>query len=209
MNYKHKKFDTEFIKKQFLYEEVEFNKNDFLFNEGDQNTFVYYITKGKIKVIKKKIVIGFSNTNEFVGITSCLSGNDQYCFSALAVEDSTLFRIHKSVFKTVLNENIDFGKIMIDLLCNRIKLTDNKSESFKNHSSTERVVNEILNNSQIEDEKIISKISFDDLSELTGVSRFLIQSILKELKKQKLIELVNQTIKILDIKNLEVIGKTH
>jgi CRP/FNR family cyclic AMP-dependent transcriptional regulator len=209
MNYKHKKFDLKFVKKQFLYEEVEFQTNEYLFHEGNENSFVYYIIDGKIKVIKKKIVIGFSNPNEFVGITSCLSENNEYCFSALAQENSTLLRIHKTVFKTVLNENVEFGKIIIDLLCNRIKLTDGKSESFKNHTSTERVVNEILSNVETENNSYTIKATIEDLSELTGVSTNLIKTIIRELSKQKIIEFINHTIRISDYHRLELIGRIN
>lgn len=209
MNYKHKKFDSNFVKKQFLYEEVKFDKNEYLFHEGNENSFVYYVIEGKIKVIKKKIVIGFSNTDEFVGITSCLSENNEYCFSALSQENSKLLRIHKSIFKKVLNENIEFGKIIINLLCNRIKLTDGKSESFKNHTSTERVVNEILSNVETENNNYTIKATIEDLAELTGVSKHLIKSIIKELSKQKIIEFINHTIRILDYHRLELIGRIN
>ncbi|MBI1837771.1 MAG: Crp/Fnr family transcriptional regulator [Flavobacteriia bacterium] len=205
MNYTNKSFSLGYVNTLFLSERIEVKEGEFLFHEGDLNNFVFFIIEGRIKVVKKKIVIGFTKENEFVGITSCLCENDHYYFSALACEDSILLKIHKAVFKKALSDNPEFGKIMIEILCERIKLTDNKTKSFMNHTSTERVVNEILNH--ITNERLSCQLTPEDLSELTGVSKKLIQSIFKELAAKKLIKIIPHTIEILDLNQLEIIGK--
>lgn len=200
-------FEPMIIEKLFDYSIKSVPKGGVLFNEGDENKFVYFIKEGKVKVTKKKIVIGFTQTAEFVGITSCLCDGLIYYFSALAVEDSDLYVINKNEFKTIIQKNDIFGKKIIDLLCERISLTELKTNSFINDSPHKRILRElILNTSTLNNKKVV-KLSINDIAELTGTSFSACTKYIRKLKKEKYIDVPygSQTIEILDPEFLEVL----
>lgn len=121
MTHEHKNYTVDYIKSLFESEEINIKKNDFLFKSGDSNSYVYFNVSGKIKIAKKEVVVGFADEGEFVGITSCLCHKNSYFFSARACEESTLLKIQKSEFENSLKENPEFGKMMINILCQRLK----------------------------------------------------------------------------------------
>jgi CRP-like cAMP-binding protein len=208
MNFKYRNFNINYIKELFSFELISISKNEYLFQEEMKNEFVYFINEGKLKVIKNEMVIGFTKENEFVGITSCLSENTHYCFSVVACADSILCKIPKTIFKQSLINNPEFGKTIIDLLCKRIKIIDNKTESIKNHTTSELIVNEILNNSQYEENsRKVAQLTNEDLVELTRIPLVKIQSKLKELNNLKLINYSTNQIEILNINELKKLGR--
>lgn len=163
-------FDADFVQKNFQAETQELTEGEVLFKENEPNDFVYLILSGSIKVTRKKWAIGITFPNEFVGITSCISEGTSYTFSAKASSPSKVLKIKKEIFKKVLLENPKFSRFIIEILCERIKLTDLKTSSFLDLPPERRVIVELLNNLKDSDGQLTSQISMKDLSELTGVS---------------------------------------
>lgn len=121
MALEHKNYTVQYIKSLFKSEEIEIKKDDFLFKAGDSNSYVYFNVLGKIKIAKENVVVGYAEDGEFVGITSCLCNKGTYFFSSQACEESTLLKIQKTEFENSLKENPEFGKMMITILCERLK----------------------------------------------------------------------------------------
>lgn len=117
----YKNYTVQFVKSLFQFEEMVVKKYDFLFNTGDLNDYIYFNVAGKIKISKGKIILGYAERGEFVGITSCLCHSEKYFFSAQACEDTVLLKIQKSDFENALKDNPEFGKMMINILCERLK----------------------------------------------------------------------------------------
>jgi CRP-like cAMP-binding protein len=197
-----KKFDFNYIKSLFKFEKISLERDEILFNEGDLNHYVYFIEAGKIKLLKKKLVVGFTRTHEFVGITSCLCENENYYFSAIASECALLLRIQKTIFKEVLNNNPELGKTMIGVLCDRLSWTDNKTNSFMHHGSKERVINEILINQYSENNTLYCDLTRKDLSELTNNTLKNTYEILIHLERIQLIKKESGRIEILNLQKL-------
>lgn len=211
MDNENKRFDIDFIKESFHPSKIQLNTGDILFSEGESNDYVYFIEAGSIKVLKSKWVIGITKANEFVGMTSCISENYHYTFSTKAVEKSEVLRINKSEFKELLLNNSKFCKQIIEILCERIKLTDLKTRSFIEQTSQHRLINELINNSKKIENSIKAFLGIDDLSELTGVSKRAVGKMLNDLSKDKLIHRNNKNeITLLDQQKLQsLIQKTQ
>lgn len=187
MNTQRKEFELHFITENFPLERITLNAGDFLFKEGEQNDFVYFIESGSIKVLKNQWVIGITHSMEFVGITSCISENMTYTFSSKSVKESTLLKIKKLDFQKLLLKNPKFCKSIIEILCQRIKATDIKTRSFLEQSSKHRLITELINNSSNVEDSIKTFLGIDDLSELTGVSKRAVRKMLNDLTKVNLI----------------------
>lgn len=182
-----KRFELNYIMELFHPTKILLDCGEQLFREGENNDFVYFIESGSIKVLKSKWVIGITKANEFVGMTSCISENHSYTFSSKAVEKSEVLRIDKSEFKQLLLNDSKFCKQIIEILCERIKLTDLKTRSFIEQTSQHRLINELINNSKKIENSIKAFLGIDDLSELTGVSKRAVRKMLNDLTKENLI----------------------
>jgi CRP-like cAMP-binding protein len=187
MDKENQRFNLQFIKDSFIGEEINLSPGDILFNEGEKNDFVFFIESGSIKVLKNKWVIGITKAFEFVGITSCISEIDIYTFSSKAIEDSKLLKIKKIAFKNLLLENKHFSKQIIEILCERIKLTDIRTRSYIDNSPRQRVIFEIFNNIT-RSNNLVAYITNEELSELTGISKRAVTKIITDLTKEGLLE---------------------
>lgn len=180
-------FDVDFVIDHFAPEVIKLQTGERLFAEGEPNDFVYYVSSGSIKVTKKKWAIGITYAYEFVGVTSCISEESKYGFSAVANEDSEVLRITKEKFKELLLKNSAFSKFIIEILCDRIRRTDLKTSSFLELPPDRRVIIELLNNFKQLGEKLISHLSIRDLAELTGVSKRVVKKLIADFVDQKII----------------------
>ena len=84
------KFNIEqFLLKKYSNKRIH-NKNDFLYSNGGFHDGVFFITKGKIKIMKEskksQMTLWFAQPKEFVGITSFFDNNYQYSFNAIISE---------------------------------------------------------------------------------------------------------------------------
>ncbi|MCC6723093.1 MAG: response regulator, partial [Saprospiraceae bacterium] len=85
---------TSFINEAKGYEELkklsvdkrlkEYKKRDILFEEGDTPRYLYFISKGQVKIYKtndigKEYIINIRNAGEFIGYTALIKG-EQYSF---------------------------------------------------------------------------------------------------------------------------------
>lgn len=182
-------FDEKFILKHFQAEQLSVPKGKSLFNEGEPNDFVFFILSGAIKVSRKKWVIGITYPNEFVGITSCISDGVSYTFSSVALEDSTLLQIKKEEFKALLISNLVFSKYIIEILCERIKLTDLKTSNFLDSPPERRIILELLSSVTSSQGKHISQISFRDLSQLSGAPMRLVRKLIQKFVNEGILEI--------------------
>ena len=183
-------FDKQFILEHFQTEQISINEGSSLFHEGEPNDFVFFILSGAIKVSRKKWVIGITYPNEFVGITSCISDGNFYTFSSVALENSELLRINKAAFKDLLLSNLVFSKYIIEILCERIKLTDLKTSNFLDSPPERRIILELLSSIKISQGKYISLISFRDLSQLSGAPVRMVQKLIQKFASEGILEVV-------------------
>jgi CRP-like cAMP-binding protein len=92
------------------------NKGVKLFNQGDSVTNIYFIQKGKIKLIRNTLdgsplILHIGQQGESIAEASIFS--DQYHCSAIADVDSEILFVKKHKLLQILNEN---PKAMMDLL---------------------------------------------------------------------------------------------
>jgi CheY-like chemotaxis protein/CRP-like cAMP-binding protein len=98
---------------------------DLLFMEGNAANFLYYIKKGLVKSYKstesgKELVTGISQEGDFVGALSLLNPKGIYLESSLILEESEIYRIPKTDFIHLLEENKVVSKKFIDLISNNL-----------------------------------------------------------------------------------------
>lgn len=174
-------YTPEYVANNLNPELIVVSKGSVLFQEGDPNDFVYYVLDGEIKISQKNFVVGLINSHEFFGINSCLSEGSCYAFSSRAKTTSNLYRIDKNNFKALLLKDGDFSRYIIKVLCDRIRKTDLKTTTFLSLPGDVRVIQELLDNTNEVDAHLIISLTYNDLSELTGVSLRSVKRIIEDL----------------------------
>lgn len=197
-------FKTSFVKSNFDFEELTVPEKTTLFNEGDKNDYVYFIENGAINVYKNKILIGITKTSEFVGITSCLCDKEIYTFSAKTKKETKILRLKKEEFKGKIEDNKEFSRYIMKVLCERIKLTDLKTKSFLDKTYEKRLIFEIINYAIYDGIKYKIIVSIDELKMLTGIPKKTIAVLLKKLINSNLLYKNSNE---LCVSNLELLRK--
>ena len=176
-------------------------KSDYLFKQGEGGIAIYFINEGAVKIIKGKSVLWIAEKNELIGISSFFESQGDFKFSAQACEELDAIRIEPDKFKELLSANPAFGIKIINMLCERIKMTNERLRNVLNQSSKSRLISEIVSISK-RTSSLKIEISTDELSQLIGISKRLTRSILMDLEKKMLVLRSKNSLTIQDLKGL-------
>lgn len=187
-------------------EKITIKNGEFLFKEGEEDDSVYFLDAGELKIMKLKWVLWSAKSKEFVGISSFFNDNSTYSFSARATKDCNIYRIKNELFREILENDATFSRYIMDLLCDRIAFTTQRTKSLMEKSSKYRLIKEI-SNAVKENLSTIIPYSLEELSESVGVSKRLIRSIISEFEKKGLVVRTKNQLHIRDLKGLEFIGR--
>ncbi len=101
-------------------EEIEFEKGNVIFKEGDISDCMYMIIEGRIRLIRdgSDVMIG---TQKDVFGTWALFDDDPRVVTATAIEDSQLLRIQKEDFIDLLGDNVRITQGVMKKLVKRLR----------------------------------------------------------------------------------------
>ena len=190
--------------------EINFKKGQDVFNEGSAVKGVFCIRNGKVKVFRnceaKNITLSLAGNSDLIGFTGLLNGAT-YINSAKCLEDSEICFFPKSIFLDIL------------LSSNELQLTLLKRSSYENYcisnfikvlkckNMRSRVANALfeVNKKFGLDENNCLNICLTrkEIAELSGTTTESVIRILNDLKKEKIVDFVNNRIKLLDINKLQ------
>ena len=102
---------------------LEFRKDQIVFAQGDAADTVFYIQKGRVKVIViseqgKEAVVGILGTGQFFG-EGCMNGHSLRIATTTAMEDCLVTAITKTAMLAVLHEQPKFSEMFIAYLLTR------------------------------------------------------------------------------------------
>lgn len=104
---------------------IQLNRGEMLFCDGDVANYYYQIQEGSVKMVSygdagQEFIQGIFQDNDSFGEPALL-GDFPYPGSAIALKPSTLWRLSKESFLTLLKENFDIHLSLDRVLCNRLK----------------------------------------------------------------------------------------
>ncbi len=93
---------------------LEFRKDEIVFAQGDVADTIFYIQKGRLKVIViseqgKEAVVGILEPGQFFG-EGCMNGHSLRIATTTAMEDCLVTAITKSAMLAVLQSNRSFPR---------------------------------------------------------------------------------------------------
>jgi CRP/FNR family cyclic AMP-dependent transcriptional regulator len=171
-------------------------KNAIIFSQGDRADAVFYIQRGKVKIVVtseqgKEAVVGILGVDEFLG-EGCLIGQPLRLATATAMTESTVMRVEKAEMIRVLHEEPGFGEMFTaHLLTRKSRVEEDLVDQLFN-SSEKRLARTLLLLANFgkegRPEPITTKVSQEMLAEIIGTTRPRVNFFMNKFRKLGFIE---------------------
>lgn len=191
------------------HQQFTFDRKDVIYQEGDEPRYVYFIESGKVKTTRvsddgKELISAVYSDGDFFGYLA-LFENVEYSETATAIESTKLAAINKTDFFDIIGGNPQVAAKFIRILANQVSDTEEKLLHIAYDSVRKRTAEALVDMykafSQGQSTGEIS-ISRQELAQYVGTATETVIRTLASLKNDKLIDIVNGDIRILDLAGL-------
>lgn len=189
----------------------EYKKKENIYREGDYPRGMYYVNKGKVKIFKvhdygKELIISLLTAGDFFGYTSLLEDKD-YTENAQTMEDSEITFIAREEFFNLVYNNRDVARRFLYILTKNVTEQQDKLIELAYSSVRKRVAEALLLlQSRFKEEKsqpFSMAITREDLANIVGTATESLIRTLSDFKDEKLIEIKEGKIYMLNEKKLK------
>lgn len=188
-----------------------YKKKQIIFSEGNCSRNLYFVKKGKVKIyqtndIGKQLVVDLYAENDFIGYVPLIE-NSNYTEIAEALEETELIVIPRGEFNQLIKTNQQVMNLFIHLLTKSVSEKKSQMIGLAYNSLRKKVadalirINSKYNIDDSPDFKI--DISRDNLAAIAGTATESLIRTLTDFKSEKLIDISNNCIKILNKRKLE------
>ncbi|GAB4283995.1 MAG: hypothetical protein Kow0068_08960 [Marinilabiliales bacterium] len=191
---------------------IEFYKGETICKQGAFSNYIMLLTDGLVKAciindFNKSYIYKITKPFNFIGL-STLYGDNYYHFSSIALTHSTLYLIEKTVFDQIVKSNKNFYLSVMRWYCRSFEHVYDRMNCIANKQSLGRIADTLLYLTLdiFETTKIPNIITRRDIAELSGLSVENTVRVLSELKKDKIIRILNNEIEVLNSKMLKTIS---
>ena len=193
---------SSFSAKQFLATvnggrtQLNYGVDDVVFSQGDPADAVFYIQKGKIKIVVmskrgKQAVVSVLGPGEFFG-DGCLAGQLLRLATAVAVTECETMRIEKAAMVQVLHDEPDFSEMFMAHLLTRNSRVEADLVDQLFNSSEKRLARTLLllanYGKERDPEPIAPKITQETLADMIGTTRARVSVFMNKFRKLGLID---------------------
>jgi CRP/FNR family transcriptional regulator, cyclic AMP receptor protein len=187
-----------------------YKKKQLVYAEGNHPVRIFYIQKGKVKTFKtnddgKELTVALFGEGDYVGYTAILEGT-VYKETAEAIEDTTMAIIDREDFENLLLTRKNVANQFIQLLAQSVTDREKQLVGIAYNSLRKRVAESLvlLKTKYTKDEtgNFSIHISREDLAHIAGTATESIIRTLSDFKNEKLIDIKEGAIIILDEKRL-------
>ena len=170
---------------------VDFRKNEIVFAQGDAANTVFYIQKGRVKVVVlseqgKEAVVGILGPGQFFG-EGCMNGHSLRIATTTAIEECRLTAITKAAMLAALHSQPKFSELfMAYLLTRNSRIEEDLIDQLFN-SSEKRLARLLLLLANFGKEgspqPISPNISQETLAEMVGTTRSRVSFFMNKFRK--------------------------
>lgn len=192
--------------------EVDFSKGDMIFKQNALSSNVIYIREGLVKVHiagpEKEQILKVAKGPTYLGIPTTL-GDKVNHYTATAITATSVCFIDINVFKDFINQNGQFAYEIIVELCKNELQHFSRCVNLVQKQINGRLADTLLYFAEtiFESNTFILPLSRNELADLIVTSRETVSRILSEFKKDKLIDIHEKRIELLDIEKLKEISQ--
>ena len=175
-----------------------YDKNVMLYTPGAQNSFVYFVHKGGVKLGQEtacgKILLKDIAYEDSLFGENVFAGDGTRKEFAKTMTDTSVIKIPTEVFKNLVTENSNFANEVMKIVLLRLQLLEQRMQSFIFDKAKKRIMDFIKKTGRLRgikiglDEILINHgMSHKEIAHLTDTSRQTVARVLGELKREKLI----------------------
>lgn len=188
-----------------------YKKKQTIYSEGNHPNRLYYVLKGKVKAFKtnddgKELVTDLFSPGDFLGHIALLEGT-AYKDTAETLEETELAVIPKEDFDELVNHNPEAAREFIQLLAKNISEKEDQLLGLAYHSLRKKVADALLMLQKkyqgSKGEKFAIDISRESLATIAGTATESFIRTLSDFRNEKMIDLKDGTIIIINQKRLE------
>ena len=192
------------------YELENYNKKQILYQENKRPRFLYYLVKGKVKGYKihedgKEYITDIYSSGDFIGYTALIEDMN-YDDSTTIMEESDILQIPREDFQQMIYGDISIAAKFIKIVTQNVKEKEERLLSLAYSSLRKRVAKALVDlNAKFNDdgENRSLEISREDLAHYIGTATESLIRTLSDFKSEKLIEIKEGKIRILDLNKLK------
>ncbi|MEM6316085.1 MAG: response regulator [Bacteroidota bacterium] len=185
-----------------------------IFYEGDRPKYLYFLKKGKVKLIKtaskgKELIISILHEGSFLGYTA-LMAETVYTYGAVSMDNNTeLSLIPKEDFFQLLFANRDVSSQLIKMLANNVITKEEQLLNLAYSSVRKRVANAVLSlyEQRVTDSNQPITILREDLARIVGTAKESVIRMLTDFKMEGYIGIEDGLITVLDVGKLRALRR--
>lgn len=173
----------------------QFKKNETILYEEDTNEFMYIILLGKVKVVRttkdgKEIILAMHKSGSFFGEMSLIDGKTTPA-SVIATEDSLIALLAKKNFFSIVFLHNKVTGNLLRILCNRLRRCWDTIQLLNLNNASHRTKMLLLMLIEEYGEKtpdgtvLNIKLTHQNISDMTGLTRESVTRVIDKLQKQK------------------------
>lgn len=191
---------------------VNYKKGEIVCKQGSFASHIMYLEKGLVKIYlegnPKDLILTITPEGNLMGLQALFEGNNTFLYSISTYSDTIVRLIDIRTFKQLLKQNPVFAYRVISIVNESTAQSYSRFFSLTHKQLHGRLADILLCLSR----KIFKSESFDlpisrsDLSDLTSMSTESVIRILKDFKDDKIIDMNNKSITLLDLPRLENIS---
>ena len=187
-----------------------YKKKEVIFHEDDAAYFLYFLEKGKIRTFKKnefdkEFTTGLFKPGDFIGYMSLIKDSN-YADTAVAMEETTVYRIQKEDFNQLMFQNQEIAHAFIKILSGNIIDKEEELLNLAYNSVRKRLADSLLllynKYREEEDDQFSIAIQREELASLVGTSPESAIRVLSAFKEEGLIQVKGSRITIINLEGL-------
>jgi len=193
------------------YDAEHYSKKQLLYNEGKRPRFLYYVKSGKVKTFRihedgKEYITNLYSEGDYLGYIALLE-NTLYEETAEILEDSEVVAIAKEDFLNAIFNDMTIAGKFIKLITNNVREKEDRLLHLAYDSLRKRVAKALVeisikfNNPGTDIQQI--DISREDIAQYVGTATESLIRTLSDFKSEKLIEIREGKIRILNLDKLK------
>ena len=184
--------------------EKTYPKNAVVLTEGEMGDSLYMIQSGKVKVFigdedGREIILKILGPGDFFGEMSMIDKQPRSA-SVTTTEPSTFLVLTHAGFERCVEQQPRIGNLVMQMLAQRVREADRKIGTLALMDVYGRVASTLLELSVYNNGKLMvgEKLSQQDLANMVGASREMVNRILKDLSDRGFISIESKAITIIN-----------
>jgi len=193
---------------------IKYRKGEIICKQGGFVSHVIYVEKGLAKVFlengSNSLVLRITPDRNFLGLSSVSEEHPYFPYSAMTYIDSEIRQIEVNAFRSLMEQNFEFSKEIIDILSSNSLQIYGRFFCFTYKQAFGRLADILLCLA----DRIFKSSEFDlplsrkELAELSGMSSETVIRMLKEFNDEGLIQMNGKSIKLIDYERIKQISET-